>query len=74
MTPGIDKLPRKTDLNTDEQIIYKQWKRRFFVFYSAIVLLMGGFAAIADRPGTSGSEAAPIHQTTASADILKHSH
>ncbi len=73
MTPGIDKLPRKTHSNTDDQIVFKQWKLGFFLFYGAIGLLMGGFWAIADRPGTSSSAAAPIHQTVASTDIIKHS-
>lgn len=72
MILGIDKLQRKTDLNTDDQIVYKQWKCGFFIFYGAIVLLMGGFATIADRPDMSSMAAAPIHQTTASADIIKH--
>jgi hypothetical protein len=74
MTLGIDKLPRKTHLNTNDQIVFKQWKRGFFIFYGAIVLLGGGFAAIADLPGRSSGAAAPIHQTMASVDIIKHSH
>ena len=74
MILGIEKVLCKTNLNADDQIVFKQWKFGFFIFYGTIVLLMGGFGTLVDRPGTSSSAAAPIHQTMASVDMIKRSH
>jgi hypothetical protein len=36
---------------SEDQIVFRQWRRGFLIFYGAIVLLVCGFAAaIADRP------------------------
>jgi hypothetical protein len=37
----------------EDEIVLRRWRLRFFIFYGAIALLLvGGLAIVADRPGT----------------------
>jgi len=37
----------------EDEIVLRRWRVRPFIFYGAIALLLvGGFAIVADRPGT----------------------
>jgi hypothetical protein len=58
----------------EDQIVFRQWRRGFFVFYGAIALLLGALAVIADRPGISDSAATQGTAAIASADTVTHSH
>jgi hypothetical protein len=58
----------------EDQIVFRQWRRGFFVFYGAVALLLGALAAIADRPGTSDGAATKGTAAIASADTITHSH
>jgi hypothetical protein len=58
----------------EDQIVFRRWRRGFFIFYGATVLLLGALAVIADRPGTSDSAATPSTAAIASADIFRRSH
>jgi hypothetical protein len=51
---------------SEHQIIFKRWRFGFLIFYGAITSLLGGFALVADRPGTFVSAAAPTNPTIAS--------
>ena len=46
---------------SEHQIIVKQWRLGFLIFYGAIASLLGGFALVADRPGTFISAATPTN-------------
>jgi hypothetical protein len=58
----------------EDQIVFRRWRRGFFVFYGAVALLLGVLAAIADRPGTSDRVATQSTAAIASADTITHSH
>ena len=61
----------------EDEIIFRRWRLRFFFLYGAIaVLLFGGFAIFADRPGTATliAATAPTHAAMASADAIRHPH
>jgi hypothetical protein len=58
----------------EDQLVFRQWKLGFFIFYGAIVLLLGGLAIIADRPGMFTSAAAPTSPAIASADTVRRPH
>jgi hypothetical protein len=38
--------------NPEDQLDFRRWRLGLFAFYSAVALLLGGLAIIADRPGT----------------------
>jgi hypothetical protein len=57
-----------------DQIVFRKWRRGFFMFYGAIALLLGAFAVVADRPGISDSAARQGTAAIASADTVTHSH
>jgi hypothetical protein len=56
---------------SEHQIIFKQWRLGFLIFYGAIASLLGGFALVADRPGTLVSAAAPTNPTMASTNTTR---
>ena len=56
---------------SEHQIIFKQWRLGFLIFYGAIVSLLGGFALVADRPGTLLGAAAPTNPTMASTNTMR---
>jgi hypothetical protein len=56
---------------SEHQVIFKQWRLGFLIFYGAIASLLGGFAMVADRPGTFISAAAPTNPTVASTDTMR---
>jgi hypothetical protein len=58
----------------DDQIVFRRWRLGFFVFYSAMALLLGALAVIADRPGTSDRTATTSTAAIASAETITHSH
>jgi hypothetical protein len=58
----------------EDQVVFRRWRRGFFMFYGAIALLLGTLAVIADRPGTSDSAATQRTAAMASADPVRHSH
>jgi hypothetical protein len=51
---------------SEHQIIFKRWRLGFLIVYGAIASLLGGFALVADRPGTFDRVAAPTNPTMAS--------
>ena len=56
-----------------EEILIGRWRLGLFAFYTAIALmLVGGFAVVADRPGTIISASAPTNPTIASSDPERH--
>ena len=57
--------------DSEHQIIFKQWRLGFLMFYGAMALLLGGFALVADRPATFISAAAPANPTMASTNIMR---
>jgi hypothetical protein len=58
----------------EDHIVFRQWRRGFFIFYGATALLLGALAVIADRPGTSDMAARQSTTTIASAGTVTHSH
>jgi hypothetical protein len=56
---------------SEHQIIFKRWRLGFLIFYGAIASLLGGFALVADRPGTFVSAAAPTNPTMASTNTMR---
>src|ERR1700688_3429574 len=58
----------------EDQLVFRQWRVGFFIFYGATVLLLGGLAVVADRPGTFTSAAAPTNPAIASADTIRRPH
>jgi hypothetical protein len=57
---------------SEHQIIFRQWRLGFLIFYGAIASLLGGFALVADRPGTLISAAVPTNPTMASTNTTRH--
>jgi hypothetical protein len=57
---------------SEHQIAFRQWRLGFLIFYGTIALLLGGFALVADRPGTFLSAAAPTHPTMAATNAMRH--
>jgi hypothetical protein len=56
----------------EDEIVFRRWRLGFFVFYGATALLLvGGLAAIADRPGTITTAAAPAHPAIASTAAIR---
>jgi hypothetical protein len=54
----------------EDTIAFRRWRLGFFVFYSATALLLvGGFALVADRPATMASAAAPATPTIVSTQL-----
>jgi len=63
------KFPRRAP---EDEIVVRRWRLGFFVFYGAMALLLvGGLAAIADRPGTITTTAAPTYSATASTAVKR---
>jgi hypothetical protein len=56
---------------SEHQMIFKRWRLGFLIFYGAIASLLGGFALVADRPGTFVSAAAPTNPTMASTNNMR---
>jgi hypothetical protein len=54
---------------SEHQIIFRQWRLGFLIFYGAVASLLGGFALVADRPGTFA--AAPTNPTMASTNTMR---
>jgi hypothetical protein len=58
------KLPPRAP---EDEIVFRRWRLGFFVFYGAMALLLvGGLAAIADRPGTITTAATAAYPAIAS--------
>ena len=75
MIPETEKISDMSGFDggaSEHQIIFQQWRLGFLIFYGAIALLLGGFALVADRPGTLISVAAPINPTMASTNTMRH--
>jgi hypothetical protein len=75
MIPETEKMSDMSDFDSgtsEHQIIFKQWRLRFLIFYGAIVSLLGGFALVADRPGTLLGATAPTNPTMASTNTMRH--
>ena len=74
MIPETEKI---SDMNgfdsgaSEHQIIFRQWRLGFLIFYGAIASLPGGFALVADRPGTFINVAAPTSPTMASTNTMR---
>jgi hypothetical protein len=74
MIPETEKM---SDMNgfdsgvSEHRIIFRQWRLGFLIFYGAIASLLGGFALVADRPGTFISAAAPTSPTMASTNTMR---
>jgi hypothetical protein len=69
MIPETKKTSAKKGFDSEaseHQIIFRQWRLGFLIFYGAIASLLGGFALVADRPGTFISAAAQTSPTMAS--------
>ena len=58
-------------LSKEDAISIGRWKLGFVVFYSVVVLLLGGLAVATDRPSTFASVTTPTNPI-ASADTKKH--
>jgi hypothetical protein len=59
---------------SDDEITFRRWRSRFFLFYGTVIaLLLGGIVVFANRPGSSTltAAAAPASPAIASADIMK---
>jgi hypothetical protein len=56
---------------SEHRIIFRRWRLGFLFFYGAIASLLGGFALVADRPGTFISAATPINPTLASTGVMR---
>ncbi|MEI9924541.1 MAG: hypothetical protein WDN50_14315 [Bradyrhizobium sp.] len=56
---------------SEHQMIFKQWRLGFLIFYGALASLLGGFALLADRPGTFVSTAAPTNPTMVSTNTMR---
>jgi hypothetical protein len=75
MIPETEKLSDMSSFDSgasEHQIIFKQWRLGFLVFYGVIASLLGGFALVADHPGTFISVAAPTNPTMASTNTMRH--
>jgi hypothetical protein len=57
---------------SEHRIIFKRWRLGFLIFYGAVASLLGGFALVADRPGTFISAAVPANPTMASTNTTRH--
>jgi len=74
MIPEAEKMSDMSSFDSgasEHQIIFKQWRLGFLIFYGAIASLLGGFALVADRPGTFISAAAPTSPTMASTNTMR---
>jgi hypothetical protein len=70
--PKTEKMSDSFDSGASEhQIIFKQWRLGFLIFYGAIASLLGGFVLVADRPETFVSAAAPTNPTMASTNTMR---
>lgn len=58
--------------NADDQIVFRKWRRGFFIFYGAVALLLGGVAVVADWPATINIAAARLGPAAATAGIDRH--
>jgi len=73
----ILEIEKKSDTSSfhsgasEHQIIFKQWRLGFLIFYGAIASLLGGFALVADRTGMFISAAAPTSPTMASTNTMR---
>jgi hypothetical protein len=57
--------------DSEHQIIFKQWRLGFLIVYGAIASLLGGFALVADRPGTLIGAAVPTNPAMASTNTMR---
>jgi len=48
----------------EDRISFRRWRLGFFIFYGAMISLLAGFAALAERPGTFVSAAAQMNPST----------
>jgi hypothetical protein len=74
MIPETEKMSDMSSFDSgasEHRIIFKQWRLGFLIFYGAITSLLGGFALVADRPGTF-IVAAPTNPTMASTNTMRH--
>jgi hypothetical protein len=58
----------------EDQAVFRQWRRGFFIFYGATILLLGGVGFIADRTGAHTRVTAQANPAIASADTIRHPH
>jgi hypothetical protein len=70
-TGKISDMSRFDGGASEHQIIFRQWRLGFLIFYGAMVSLLGGFALVADHPGTFLSAAAPTNPTMASTNTMR---
>jgi hypothetical protein len=74
MTAETERMPNQCSFRSaasEDQIVSKQWRLGFFIFYGAMASLLGGLAMVSDRPGTFISAAAPTNPTIASTDTMQ---
>jgi hypothetical protein len=74
MIPETEKMSDMSGFDSgasEHQMIFKRWRLGFLIFYGAIASLLGGFALVADRPGTFASAAAPTNPTLASTNTMR---
>jgi hypothetical protein len=74
MIRETEKMPDMSSFDSgasEHQIIFKQWRLGFLIFYGAIASLLGGFALVADRSGMIVSAATPTNPTMASTNATR---
>ncbi len=74
MIPETEKMSDMSGFDSgasEHQVIFKQWRLGFLIFYGALASLLGGFALVADRPGTFVSTAAPTNPTMVSTNTMR---
>jgi hypothetical protein len=74
MIPETEKVSDLSSFDngaSEHQIVFRQWRLGFLIFYGAIASLLGGFTLAADRPGTFISEAARTNPTMASTNTMR---
>jgi len=57
----------------EDQVVFRRWRLRLFIFYGAAALLIGGLAVV-DRPRTLISAEAPANPAMASASDIRRPH
>jgi hypothetical protein len=74
MIPETEKMSDMSSFDSgasEHQIIFKQWRLGFLIFYGAMASLLGGFALLADRPGTFISAATSTNPAMASTNTMR---
>jgi hypothetical protein len=74
MIPETEKMSDMSSFGSaasEHQIVFRRWRLGFLIVYGAVASLLGGFALVADRPGTFISAAAPTNPTMASTNTVR---